>query len=51
MLEIFRFLHDDHKIAHRDAKPDNFIVDGDNAVKLIDFNVSRRHEKGQKMMT
>jgi serine/threonine-protein kinase len=28
--------------VHRDIKPDNFLVDAENQVKLIDFNLSRK---------
>ena len=32
--------------AHRDVKPDNFLVDKDNHVRLIDFTISRKIPKG-----
>ena len=32
--------------VHRDIKPDNFLVNEENHVRLIDFNLSRRIKKG-----
>ncbi|MBX3424226.1 MAG: serine/threonine protein kinase [Pirellulales bacterium] len=32
--------------VHRDIKPDNFLVNDDNHVRLIDFNLSRKIKKG-----
>jgi serine/threonine protein kinase len=32
--------------VHRDIKPDNFLVDDENHVRLIDFNLSRKIKKG-----
>jgi eukaryotic-like serine/threonine-protein kinase len=32
--------------AHRDIKPDNFLVDEENNIRLIDFNLTRKIKKG-----
>jgi eukaryotic-like serine/threonine-protein kinase len=32
--------------VHRDIKPDNFLVDENNHIRLIDFNLTRRIKKG-----
>lgn len=32
--------------VHRDVKPDNFLVNNDNEVRLIDFNLTKRIPKG-----
>jgi serine/threonine-protein kinase len=32
--------------VHRDIKPDNFLIDDENHVRLIDFNLSRKIKKG-----
>src|SRR4029077_7616980 len=32
--------------VHRDIKPDNFLVNEENHVRLIDFNLSRRIKRG-----
>ena len=32
--------------VHRDIKPDNFLVDDENHIRLIDFNLTRKIKKG-----
>ncbi len=57
MLEIIEFLHYKKNIYHRDIKVDNFVLDADFNLKLIDFgfatdiNELTLYEKGTKMYT
>jgi len=53
LLEAVAYLHE-NGVVHRDIKPENILFESnhdDAAVKLIDFGLSRRHEKGEKHMT
>mmetsp|Transcript_9571 Transcript_9571/g.21581 ORF Transcript_9571/g.21581 Transcript_9571/m.21581 type:complete len:370 (-) Transcript_9571:67-1176(-) len=53
LLEAVAYLHENN-IVHRDIKPENILfesMDDDAAVKLIDFGLSRRHEKGEAPMS
>lgn len=53
LLEAVAYLHD-NDVAHRDIKPENILFESDHedaAVKLIDFGLSRRHEKGEAPMS
>jgi eukaryotic-like serine/threonine-protein kinase len=43
--EALFYLHEQGWI-HRDVKPDNFLVNDDGLVKLIDFAISERYKKG-----
>jgi serine/threonine-protein kinase len=43
--EALFYLHEEGWI-HRDVKPDNFLVNDDGLVKLIDFAISERYKKG-----
>lgn len=43
--EALFYLHEQGWI-HRDVKPDNFLVNDDGVVKLIDFAISERYRKG-----
>jgi len=43
--EALFYLHEQGWI-HRDVKPDNFLVNVDGLVKLIDFAISERYKKG-----
>ena len=40
LLETLEFLHNKCHIMHRDIKPDNIIIQNNNQIKLIDFNIS-----------
>jgi tRNA A-37 threonylcarbamoyl transferase component Bud32 len=43
MLEILQYLHGlSPPVVHRDFTPDNLITDGEQQVKLIDFNVAQQ---------
>lgn len=44
------FLHN-HNIIHRDINPNNIMITKDNAVKIIDFDISRSVKKGAKSDT
>lgn len=53
ILEAVSYLHA-NEIVHRDIKPENILFESDSedsAVKLIDFGLSRRHQRGQALMT
>ncbi|KAI9220068.1 kinase-like domain-containing protein [Blastocladiella britannica] len=39
MVLGFEYLHE-HNIVHRDIKPDNLLLSGDNELKIVDFGVS-----------
>mmetsp|Transcript_15091 Transcript_15091/g.24546 ORF Transcript_15091/g.24546 Transcript_15091/m.24546 type:complete len:368 (-) Transcript_15091:73-1176(-) len=53
LLEAVAYLHE-NGVVHRDIKPENILFESnheDATVKLIDFGLSRHHEKGEKPMT
>ena len=50
VLDGIDYLHLNN-IVHRDIKPDNVILTQFDEVRIIDFNVSRKFYKSQKMMT
>ena len=53
MLDLFSALNHMHVqgVVHRDIKPENIMITNDDKVKLIDFGLSKRTEKGTKMKT
>jgi len=50
VLDSIHYLHS-KSIVHRDIKPSNFMVTEDYKVMLIDFNVSRKYESAEQLMT
>ena len=44
MLEGIGYLHENH-IAHRDIKPANLLVTRNDAVYIMDFNVSKKNSR------
>ena len=52
LLEAVAYLHD-NGIVHRDIKPENilFQTDQEDDIKLIDFGLARRHDKGDAPMS
>jgi serine/threonine protein kinase len=53
VLEAVAYLHA-NEIVHRDIKPENILFESDeedSPVKLIDFGLSRRHQRGEALMS
>ena len=53
LLEAIAYLHD-NEIVHRDIKPENILFETeeeDSDIKLIDFGLARRHDKGDAPMS
>mmetsp|Transcript_28352 Transcript_28352/g.60865 ORF Transcript_28352/g.60865 Transcript_28352/m.60865 type:complete len:403 (-) Transcript_28352:119-1327(-) len=52
LLEAVAYLHE-NDIVHRDIKPENILFESEeeNAIRLIDFGLSRRHKKGEEPMS
>ena len=48
LIEGLKYIHKKN-IIHRDIKLDNILIDTTNTVKICDFGVSRKIEKGQKI--
>jgi serine/threonine protein kinase len=48
LLNSIEYLHKNY-IAHRDIKPSNLIIDKDDKLHLLDFNVSRDYSKCKMM--
>eukprot|EP00282_Hemiselmis_andersenii_P008660 CAMPEP_0114163632 /NCGR_PEP_ID=MMETSP0043_2-20121206/30200_1 /TAXON_ID=464988 /ORGANISM="Hemiselmis andersenii, Strain CCMP644" /LENGTH=224 /DNA_ID=CAMNT_0001260163 /DNA_START=15 /DNA_END=686 /DNA_ORIENTATION=+ len=51
ILSAISFLHDEHKVVHRDLKPGNVVIDCRGEVKLADFGVSRVLDNEAKGMS
>jgi calcium-dependent protein kinase len=51
IVEGVQYLHNEHKIAHCDLKPDNFLFlgSGDGDLKVIDFGMSRHYAARARM--
>jgi serine/threonine protein kinase len=47
MIEIIGRVHE-AGVVHRDIKPDNFMLDGEKKLNIIDFGLSRFYMKGDK---
>ena len=43
LLETLQYMHD-HKLMHRDIKPNNILMDSEGSLKLIDFGLVRSME-------
>mmetsp|Transcript_9688 Transcript_9688/g.21023 ORF Transcript_9688/g.21023 Transcript_9688/m.21023 type:complete len:386 (+) Transcript_9688:113-1270(+) len=52
LLEAVAYLHD-NGVVHRDIKPENILFESEDekVIKLIDFGLSRRHERGEAPMS
>lgn len=52
LLEAVAYLHE-NDIVHRDIKPENILFESEDErnIRLIDFGLSRRHEKGDRYMS
>ena len=52
LLGAVGYLHE-NDIVHRDIKPENILFESerDDAIKLIDFGLSRRHDRGEALMS
>ena len=44
LLSVVQYLHS-IDVAHRDIKPENVLINDDNEVKLIDFNISKHFDR------
>jgi serine/threonine protein kinase len=48
MFDAIHLLHQDAKMVHRDIKLDNFRVDDQGQVKMIDFGIVAEYFDSQK---
>ena len=53
LIDGLMYMHDNHKIIHRDMKPENIMLGGynDDTAKIIDFGLSNFKEKWKLRMT
>ena len=50
ILAGVEYLHE-HNIVHRDLKPENLLLDNSTSIKIADFGLSAKYEKGELLDT